>query len=103
MRKIIEHVRSVIQRIFAEGETSKQDAYPGKTGAVVCKKEILGTEEMEYKALLFISDIPANINNAQLEWRLQKIIAALPKKGCAQIIVRADVNAASNEVSEQFH
>jgi len=73
-----------------------------KTGAIVCVKTIPGTDELEYKALLFIANIPAHISDRELEKLLGGHLKLLGED-CHALLVRSDINATSNEVSEQFN
>jgi len=73
-----------------------------KTGAIVCVKTIPGTDELEYKALLFITDIPIHTSDRELEKLLGGHLKLLGEE-CHALLVRADINATSNEVAEQFN
>ncbi|HOZ86392.1 MAG TPA: hypothetical protein PL029_01480 [Bacteroidia bacterium] len=72
-----------------------------KTGAIVCVKTIPGTGDFEYKALMFITDIPVHTSDQELEQLLGGKLKAL-SDDCHYLLVRSDINATSNEVAEQF-
>ena len=74
-----------------------------KTGAVICRKPIEGTLEIEYQALLYIRGIPHDMNDATLFELVKEKVVQLDVNGCAGIIVRSDINATSNEVWEQYN
>ena len=85
-------------------DTSPSKSYGDgtKTGAVVCVKTIPGIDELEYKALLFITDIPLHTSDRELEKLLGGHLKLLGEE-CHALLVRADINATSNEVAEQFN
>lgn len=71
-----------------------------KTGAAICVKHD-AEKGMSYTALVFINNIPEKITDAELESKMLSYI--LPAvEGCEKIIYRADIQATSNEVQEQF-
>lgn len=74
-----------------------------KTGAVICRKPIAGTLQIEYEALLYIKGIPHNMNDASLFELIKDKINQLDMHGCAGVIVRSDINATANEVWEQYN
>ena len=57
-----------------------------KTGAVICKKNIVESKLLEYEALIFIKDIPTAISDDQLKIMLDLTILKLADK-CEEIIV----------------
>ena len=73
-----------------------------KTGAIICKKQISGSADMDYHALLFIRNVPPDLTDMQLEALLQKNLSELEKDSCLEVFVRADIQATANEISEQF-
>lgn len=73
-----------------------------KTGAIICRKTIEGTRELEYEALLFIADVPLDISDADLYLLLDKKVLLKLSVNCADVIIRADIAGTSNEVQEQF-
>ncbi|MES2681560.1 MAG: hypothetical protein V4635_16815 [Bacteroidota bacterium] len=72
-----------------------------KTGAIVCVKTIPGTDDLEYKALMFITEIPIHTSDHELEKLLGGKLSAL-SDDCHHLLVRSDINATANEVAEQF-
>lgn len=73
-----------------------------KTGAIVCVKTIPGTDDLQYKALLFITGIPIHTSDKALENLLGGHLRVLGED-CHNLLVRSDINATSNEVAEQFN
>lgn len=73
-----------------------------KTGAIVCVKDIEGTDDKQYLALMFITDIPNFVTDHDLEGLLGRHLKVL-SENCHAIIVRADINSTSNEVAEQYN
>ena len=57
---------------------------------------------MEYEALLFITEIPDDVTDDDLQKLLNVRINSLEAHGCVEILIRADINATSNEIWEQF-
>ena len=73
-----------------------------KIGAIVCKKEIEGTQQFEYEALVFIKDIPHDVNDSQLAALLSERIKVMNVHECREVLIRADINASANEIWEQY-
>jgi hypothetical protein len=73
-----------------------------KTGAIVCRKLMPGTQQLEYEALMFINDIPANVTDEELSHLLDERIKVMNAHECHDIIVRADINSSTNEIWEQY-
>lgn len=71
-----------------------------KTGAIVCKQHVTGENAIEYEALVFIKDIPLEIDDAQLKVEVATLLHQF--NSCEEILIRADINATSNEVWEQY-
>ncbi len=57
-----------------------------KTGAIICRKTIEGTRELEYEALLFIADVPLDISDADLYLLLDKKVLLKLSVNCADVI-----------------
>lgn len=75
-----------------------------KTGALVCKKSIAGSQNKEYEALLYITNIPADVTDEQLSAMLDsRNMKNAEANECEEILVRADINATANEVWEQYN
>ena len=72
-----------------------------KTGAIICTTKLPDTDELQYRALLFISEVPLHISDNDLEAMLGGHLTLLGED-YHDIFVRADINATSNEVAEQF-
>jgi hypothetical protein len=73
-----------------------------KTGAIVCKKLMPGTQQMEYEALLFINDVPHYVSDVDLFQLLSDRIRVMNAHDCHEILVRADINSSTNEIWEQY-
>ena len=73
-----------------------------KTGAIVCVKTIPETDDLQYKALLFITGLPFHTSDKELENLLGGHLSVLGED-CQTLLVRSDINATSNEVAEQFN
>jgi hypothetical protein len=73
-----------------------------KTGAIVCKKQIEGTLQLEYEALLFISEIPHDVTDEQLASLLSDRVKVMNVHECREVLIRADINASANEIWEQY-
>ncbi len=73
-----------------------------KTGAIICRKPISGTEQMEYEALLYIEEIPNEVTDTELSGLLRDRIQAVDTGNCKDILIRADINATANEIWEQY-
>ena len=72
-----------------------------KTGAVICTKLIAGTDLLEYEALLFVKNIPADFSNEQFEKATLSLLK-VETKNCYSLLFRSDINSTSNEVWEQY-
>jgi hypothetical protein len=73
-----------------------------KTGAIVCTTKLPDTDELQYRALLFITGVPIHTSDRELEALLGGHLTLLGED-YHEIFVRADINASSNEVAEQFN
>jgi hypothetical protein len=72
-----------------------------KTGAIICKKH-RGEHLVEYEALLFITNIPHELKDRQLENIIDIRRLNIDLSQCPELIYRADIQSTSNEVQEQF-
>jgi hypothetical protein len=73
-----------------------------KVGAVILKKPIPASHLFEYEAVLFITAIPLNVTDEILKQSLHQYINKNYSSKGIECIVRADINATSNEIYEQF-
>lgn len=73
-----------------------------KVGAIICKKKIEGTQQLEYEALIFITEIPHDITDRQLSDLLSERVKVMNVHECKEVLIRADINASANEVWEQY-
>lgn len=73
-----------------------------KTGAIICVKDIEGTDDKQYLALMFITDIPNLVTDHDIEGLVGGHIKVL-SENCHAVIIRADINSTSNEVAEQYN
>ena len=73
-----------------------------KTGPVICKKQIAGTMQLEYEALLFINEIPHDTTDEQLAALLSDKVKVMNAHDCMEVLIRSDINASANEVWEQY-
>lgn len=74
-----------------------------KVGAIICTKNIQGTQLLEYEALLFISHIPNEVTDDQLKQRTEVLLLSLHSEDCSSLLIRSDINASTNEITEQFN
>src|SRR4051812_11864135 len=72
-----------------------------KTGAIICKR-FDAEKEFIYEALMFITEIPHDVNDAQLQNHIDINKFNLASAECHEILYRADIHSSSNEVQEQF-
>ena len=74
-----------------------------KVGAIICTKNLPASAQLEYEALLFISDIPGEVTDDQLKQKTEALLFSLHSEECNAIIIRSDINASTNEITEQFN
>ncbi len=82
--------------------TIQNPAIETKTGAIICVKTIEGSDDLEYKALMFITGIPLHTSDEELQQKLGGKLNVF-SDNCHQVLVRADINSTSNEVAEQYN
>ena len=72
------------------------------TGAIICLKAISDSNEHEYAAKVFITNIPPDVTDEQLK-DLVEAKKLIPESGdCVETLIRADINGTVNQVWEQF-
>lgn len=85
-----------------EGDSSTIHKSSNKIGAIICTKLIQGTNQLEYEAKLFIKDVPHDFTDDELKTKVEPLLIQLTTSDCNSLLIRSDINATTNEITEQF-